>query len=64
MGDALENFFFSEGNQKKLFYDFITGPHGATFYHIFEFFEIFWKKSFLERLPFLCQSWPSSYDPL
>jgi hypothetical protein len=41
MGDALEKFFFSVGNQKKLFYNFNTGPHGATFNHIFEFFGIF-----------------------
>jgi hypothetical protein len=26
MGDALEKFFFSVGNQKKIFYNFNTGP--------------------------------------
>jgi hypothetical protein len=28
---AVENFFFSVGNQKKLFYNFNTATHGATF---------------------------------
>jgi hypothetical protein len=41
MGDALENFLFSVGNQKYLFHNFNTGPHGATFNHILEFFGIF-----------------------
>jgi hypothetical protein len=41
MGDALENFFFSVGNQKYLFNNFNTGPHGATYNHISEFFGIF-----------------------
>jgi hypothetical protein len=39
--DALENFFFSVGNEKYLFYNFNTGLHGATFNHIFKNFRIF-----------------------
>jgi hypothetical protein len=35
-GTLLETFFLSVGNQKKLFYNFNTSPHGATFNHIFE----------------------------
>jgi hypothetical protein len=41
MGDALENYFFSEGNQIYLFYNFNTGPHGATFITFSNFFEFF-----------------------
>jgi hypothetical protein len=42
MGDALENFFFSVGNQKYLFHNFNTGPMAQlliTFSNFLEFFE-------------------------
>jgi hypothetical protein len=35
---VVENFFFSVGNQKKLFHNFNTATHGATFNHVFEYF--------------------------
>jgi hypothetical protein len=35
---AVDNFFFSEGNKKMLFYNFNTATHGATFNHVFKLF--------------------------
>jgi hypothetical protein len=58
MGDDLENFFLSVGNQKKYFTTLkIQVPgHGATFNHIFEFFGFLLKKKFSRVSPISCQS--------